>query len=111
MFGKPPKEPKPPEVKDLPDVVFPIKQNSPTNESTIENEIVPVPQPEVVTVTEKISQILSPYFIVLVGLFLYDRNGFIGFILISAGVLSIFGFPWNNLPKFIEEIKKFFRSN
>jgi hypothetical protein len=106
MFEKPPREPNSPEVKDLPDMVFPIK---PTLETPPENSAV-TSQPESVTVTEKISKILSPYFIVLVGLFLYDRNGFIGFILVGAGVISILGFSWSNLPKVVEEVKKFFRS-
>jgi hypothetical protein len=102
MFEKPPREPNPPEVKDLPDLVFSIKPTPETTQLTS--------QPELVTVTEKISKILSPYFIVLVGLFLYDRNGFIGFILVGTGVVSILGFSWSNLPKVIEEVKNFFRS-
>jgi hypothetical protein len=106
MFSEPPREPKPPEVKDLPEVVFPIKQNIETVSEKIEESITSATQPEAVTVTEKISKILSPYFIVLVGLFLYDRNSFIGFILVAIGVLSILGFSWNNLPKTIAEIQK-----
>jgi hypothetical protein len=106
MFEKPPREPNPPEVKELPEMVFSIKPTPETPAETTEL----TSQPELVTVTEKISKILSPYFIVLVGLFLYDRNGFIGFILVGAGVVSILGFSWSNLPKVIEEVKKFFRS-
>ncbi len=108
MFGKPPREPNQPEVKELPDVMFPTKPNGDMETGKIESELIDSPQPEVVTVVEKISKILSPYFIVLVGLFLYDRNSFIGFLLVATGVISILGFSWSNLPKSIENIKKLF---
>ncbi|MFM7787055.1 MAG: hypothetical protein ACKO90_02410, partial [Microcystis panniformis] len=91
MFGKPAKEPNPPEVKDLQEVMFSIKQNLEPDQDKTDINLVETPTPEVVTVVENISKILSPYFIVLVGLFLYDRNSFIGFLLVFAGVLAIFG--------------------
>jgi hypothetical protein len=109
MFGKPPREPNPPEVKELPDMMFSIKPDLERGEEKA--EIVASPQPEVVTVVEKISQILSPYFIVLVGVFLYDRNGFISFLLIGTGVLSILGVSLKNVPQLTKEVKNFFSSN
>jgi hypothetical protein len=110
MFGKPSKEPNPPEVKDLQEVMFSIKQNLEPDEDKTEINIVELPPPEVVTVVENISKILSPYFIVLVGLFLYDRNGFIGFLLIVTGVLAILGVSLKDINKLVEEGKKFFQS-
>jgi hypothetical protein len=110
MFSKPPREPNPPEVKDLQEVMFSIKQNLETDEDKTEINIVELPPPEVVTVVENISKILSPYFIVLVGLFLYDRNGFIGFLLIGTGILAILGISLKDVNKLIEVGKKFWDS-
>lgn len=53
--------------------------------------------PEVVTIVEKISGILSPYFIVLVGLFLYKNNVFLGTILIIVGILSLLKISWRDI--------------
>lgn len=64
-------------------------------------------QPEVVQVVEKISSILSPYFIVLVGLFLYKENVFIGTILISIGILSLLKVSWQDISYFLEGLKNF----
>jgi hypothetical protein len=110
MFDKPPREPNPPEVKDLQEVMFSIKQNMEPDEEKTEINFVDIPPPEVVTVVENISKILSPYFIVLVGLFLYDRNSFIGFILIITGVLTILGVTFKDINKLIETAKQFFQS-
>ena len=110
MFGKPGKEPNPPEVKDLQEVMFSIKQNLEPDQDKTDINLVETPPPEVVTVVENISKILSPYFIVLVGLFLYDRNSFIGFLLVFTGVLAIFGVSLKDINKLIEEGKKFFQS-
>ncbi len=65
---------------------------------------------DVVPLVEKVSGILSPYFIVLVGLFLYDRNALIGFILVAVGVLSLLKVSWQDLQKVIERVKAFFAS-
>ena len=45
---------------------------------------------ELVGNVEKISRIISPYFIVLIGLGLYDSNFLLGLILILAGLLYLF---------------------
>jgi hypothetical protein len=110
MFGKPAKEPNPPEVKDLQEVMFSIKQNLEPDQDKTDINLVETPTPEVVTVVENISKILSPYFIVLVGLFLYDRNSFIGFLLVFTGVLAIFGVSLKDINKLFKEGKKFFQS-
>ena len=45
---------------------------------------------ELVGNVEKISRIISPYFIVLIGLGLYDSNFLLGLILIVTGILYLF---------------------
>jgi hypothetical protein len=59
-------------------------------------------KPEIVTIVEKISGILSPYFIVVVGLFLYDSNIFIGTVLILLGILSLLNISYRDIPKVVE---------
>ncbi len=101
MYEQPPKQPTSPEVKDLPEIMFPPKPNlyPPVNVE---------PAPESVKVVERLSAILSPYFIVLVGLFLYDRNFFLGVILIITGILAILGIRLENIKSAVAEVKKFF---
>jgi hypothetical protein len=67
--------------------------------------------PEIVNVVERISGILSPYFIVLVGLFLYDSNVLIGTVLIAVGIFSLLKLSWQDLQASIEKIKNFFQSS
>ncbi len=64
------------------------------------------PTPEIVTIVEKISGILSPYFIVLVGLFLYKNNVFLGTILIVVGILSLLKISWNDMVNLWEKLQK-----
>jgi hypothetical protein len=68
-------------------------------------------QPEIVNVVEKISGILSPYFIVLVGLFLYENNFFIGTLLIFVGIFSLLKLSWKDLKILLDQIQKFFKSD
>jgi len=68
-------------------------------------------QPEIVNVVEKISGILSPYFIVLVGLFLYENNFFIGTLLIFVGIFSLLKLSWKDLKTALDQIKNFFSSD
>lgn len=58
-----------------------------------------------VKVVEKISGILSPYFIVIVGLYLYDDNFLFGSILIFVGVFSLLKFSYQDVLEWIEKIK------
>ena len=60
MFGKPAKEPNPPEVKDLQEVMFSIKQNLEPDQDKTDIKLVETPPPEVVTVVENISKISLP---------------------------------------------------
>jgi hypothetical protein len=64
-------------------------------------------QPEIVEVVEKISVILSPYFIVLVGLLLYKENVYIANSLILIGILSLLKISWGDIIGFFEGLKNF----
>ncbi|MEB3161354.1 MAG: hypothetical protein VKL20_07835 [Synechocystis sp.] len=65
--------------------------------------------PESVQVVEKISNILSPYFIVIVGLFLYDSNFLIGTTLIFVGIFSLLKLSWQDLQRLINQVMSFFQ--
>lgn len=64
-------------------------------------------QPEVVIITAKISQIITPYFVVLVGLYLYDSNFLIGIILIGLGIASLLNFSGEDFKKAIASFLAF----
>lgn len=64
--------------------------------------------PEIVNVVEKISGIISPYFIAIVGLYLYDRNLIIGFFLITIGLISLLKITLKDLEELVSKIKNFF---
>ncbi|ELR99294.1 hypothetical protein [Gloeocapsa sp. PCC 73106] len=104
MFSKEPQD-FPPETKTkLQEPVLPTS-NSPITKATDT-----VRSPEVVTVVEKISAVISPYFIVLVGLYLYDNDSWfsflLGVVLIITGVLSILKISGNDLNNFWAWVKK-----
>lgn len=67
-----------------------------------------IDQPQLVKLVEKISGILSPYFIVIVGLYLYDNNFFFGSILILIGILSLLKISYEDIWHWIEQIKGIF---
>lgn len=70
-----------------------------------------IEQPQIVKVVEKISGILSPYFIVIVGLYLYDNNFLFGSILILIGILSLLKVSYDDVMQWIEQIKNFFKGD
>lgn len=59
-----------------------------------------------VNTIEKISRIISPYFIALVGLSLYDKNFLIGTSLITIGILSLLKVTPEDIGKFINWLKE-----
>ena len=63
---------------------------------------------ELVSTVERISRIVSPYFIAIVGLALYENNFLIGTILIVVGILSLLKVSTNDVGNFLEWLKKFF---
>jgi hypothetical protein len=108
MFSKQSKESKQspnPEVEK-----FEVTSPGAIAPSTIGDQIEPEsdsPQPSSVGIVEKISGILSPYFIVLVGLYLYDDNFLFGTVLILIGIVSLLKISYGDLVKWFEDLKKF----
>ena len=60
---------------------------------------------EVVNNVEKISRIVSPYFIVLIGLALYRENVLIGIILIGMGLLFLLKVSTKDIATFFKWVK------
>ncbi|AFY78826.1 hypothetical protein Ple7327_3631 [Pleurocapsa sp. PCC 7327] len=116
MFGKPQKENKPSDPADLLDTMM-SSQLAKTEEKTEEFELFdrsnrePTQESsELVNTVEKISRIISPYFIVIVGLVLYDNNFLIGTTLIAIGILSLLKVSLQDIIDVIEDIKNIFVS-
>jgi hypothetical protein len=103
MFSKSNKESKQPNNLEIQDLM--IKDSS-LNQQEI-NTNTDEDQPQIVRLVEKISLILSPYFIVIVGLYLYDENFLFGTILIFVGILSLFKISYKDIQNWIEQIKSF----
>lgn len=115
MFGQSPKNPDDHDTSDLESILFSQESEQSEidmaindTESTLSNSH---NQPEVVNVVEKISGILSPYFIVLVGLFLYENNFFIGTLLIFVGIFSLLKLSWKDIKLVLDQVQKFFKSD
>ncbi len=111
MFGRQPKE----ENIEVPDIMFPSESEleEATEDDTelsqisnIEDSSIEENNPEVVTIVEKISNIVSPYFIVVVGLILADDNFFLGIILIAIGILSLLKISLTDIVALFLEIKE-----
>jgi hypothetical protein len=114
MFGK---EPKQQEKTDFQNIMFsakpPLEESQQAN-TVLQNEEEKSEdslQPEVVNIVEKISRIVSPYFIVIVGLSLYQNNFFIGSILIIVGILSLLKISSQDVSKFLQWFKNFLGFN
>ena len=112
MFGKKTEETQqsyPPDIQDA--TVTPDTSMAEIEAKQQDTELGSQPnseKAELVNAVEKISGIISPYFIVLVGLLLYEDNFFIGTILIVIGIIFLLKFSWKDVVKFLEEIKKIF---
>ena len=90
-----------------PNISFP--ESLPETSTSASSEIVnsEVVNSELVNTVEKISRIVSPYFIVVVGLSLYDDNFLIGGILIVVGILSLFKVSLQDLTNLFNQVKTF----
>jgi hypothetical protein len=115
MFGQSPKNPDDHDTSDLESILFSQESEQSEvdmamndTESTLSKSH---NQPEIVNVVEKISGILSPYFIVLVGLFLYDNNFLIGTLLIFVGIFSLLKLSWKDITLVLDKIQSFFKSD
>ncbi|WP_017294032.1 hypothetical protein [Geminocystis herdmanii] len=103
MFSKnnPEKQANTPQIEDL------VMNNNP---EYLTPEL-PIEQQSMVKLVEKISGILSPYFIVIVGLYLYDNNFLFGSILILVGILSLLKVSYEDIWEWIEKIRSLFNQN
>jgi hypothetical protein len=117
MFGKQPQEPKEQEKNnlDFSDLVVSPKNNDLRDSPSEDNDwSIDDPNEEksiAVSNVEKISTILSPYFIVIVGLALYKDNFLIGTVLIVLGILSLLKISYQDLGKFFQWLKNLFGLN
>ena len=113
MFGKSPREAQKPKVSDLKD----IKLSPPSAPSAVDlkaqetllqtEESTIIESNELVSTVEKISRIVSPYFVAIVGLSLYENNFLIGTILILVGILSLLRVSTQDVGNFLEWLKNF----
>jgi hypothetical protein len=62
---------------------------------------------QIVEIAEKFSTIFTPYFFVLVGLFLYKENTFLGGILLAIGAFSLLKISWQDIGSFLLGLKSF----
>lgn len=109
MFGKPPREPQKPTMTDLKDIKLsppPTANLTPPQDTLLQtNEI--IEDQELVSTVERISRIVSPYFIAIVGLALYESNFLLGTIFILIGVLSLLKVTTKDVANFLEWLKNF----
>jgi hypothetical protein len=113
MFGKSPREPQKPNLSDLKDINLSppntvpntVDVTSPQDTLLQTSEI--IEDKELVSTVERISRIVSPYFIAIVGLALYEKNFLIGTILIIVGILSLLKVSTNDVGNFLEWLKNF----
>jgi hypothetical protein len=128
MFGKPRESQKPEKLSEQPaekpnlqDIQLPPRISLDSQQDTLlqtgsipttkESELTLESNSELVNTVEKISRIVSPYFVVIVGLALYDSNFLIGTILIVVGILSLLKVSTNDVANFFEWIKNFLGFN
>ncbi len=108
MFSRQPKESNKTENSELQDLL----KSSVTDISEIEEEeIEPETKSELVSTVEKISSIVSPYFIALVGLLLYDENVLFGTVLIAVGIIALFKVTTKDINKLVNWFKNLMGNN
>jgi hypothetical protein len=109
MFGKSPREPQKPTMSDLKDIkLSPSTANLASPQDTLLQTEEITEDKELVSTVERVSRIVSPYFIAIVGLALYENNFLIGTILIVVGILSLLKVSTNDVGNFLEWLKSFF---
>jgi hypothetical protein len=109
MFGKSPREPQKPTMSDLKDIKLSpsTKVNlTPPQDTLLQTEEI-IEDKELVSTVERISLIVSPYFIAIVGLALYESNFLLGTIFILVGILSLLKVSTNDVGNFLEWLKNF----
>lgn len=103
MFSKQPKETSKSDNNELQK----LAENTVENITETENTE-PETKPELINLVEKISGIISPYFIVLVGLILSDDNFFFGTILIIVGIIALLKITPKDISKLTNWLTNFF---
>ncbi|MGF1479517.1 MAG: hypothetical protein ACFB4I_08505 [Cyanophyceae cyanobacterium] len=63
---------------------------------------------EIVYICERISQIVAPYFVMTVGVLMYNKNFLLGTVLVVIGLLVMFKITWEKLMVFVNELLKSF---
>lgn len=119
MFGKKPQEEKPSDPTEFFDMMMSSElakmEEKPEQielfDSVKEEPEELIEKSETVRNVEQISKIVSPYFIVLVGLILHEKNFFFGTLAIAIGIVSLLKFSRRDLTNFLNYIKEFFGSN
>jgi hypothetical protein len=108
MFGKPSREPQKPTMSDLKDIkLSPPTTNLTTPQDTLLQTEEITEDKELVSTVERVSRIVSPYFIAIVGLALYENNFLLGTVLIVVGILSLLKVSTNDVGNFLEWLKNF----
>ncbi len=60
---------------------------------------------DLVITVEKISKIISPYFVALLGLYLYRDNGLFGTILITIGMITLLKISSQDVISFVVRVR------
>ncbi len=108
MFGKTPREPENQEQFNFPEVNLQSDRPGEIYQAQNDQDTILQSEPEKSELTanaEKISRVISPYFIVLIGLALYESNFLIGLILIVTGILSLLKVSLKDISNAIEWVK------
>lgn len=113
MFGRQPQKNQPQDNIDLElnEIDF-SRQQSPSiaetqQQPTVLQKELTTEKSELVNTVEKISRIISPYFVVIVGLAVYEKNFLIGTILILVGILALLKISAKDVATFFEWVKNF----
>ncbi|MGB3692172.1 MAG: hypothetical protein WA865_10785 [Spirulinaceae cyanobacterium] len=61
---------------------------------------------DLVMTVEKISKIISPYFVALLGLYLYRDNGLLGTILIGIGMITLLKISSQDVVNLVVKVKE-----
>ena len=100
MFGKTPRESENQDQFNFPNVNLQSDRPGEVYQESQDTVLQSEPEKsELVLNFEKISRIISPYFIVLIGVALYDRNFLIGLILIVTGILYLLKVSTKDIAK------------
>ncbi len=111
MFGNQSRQPRPIqqpdiEVQTIPDVTVAPETSSKNAQQTIFEKDMDLNNSELVKKVESISAIVSPYFIVVVGLYLMEKNFFLGLFLLVVGMFSLLKVSVQDIIIWFEKIKQ-----